>query len=116
MVTPHPVTFSWLPVNNKSNPAQDPYQPLLIAFFPGRAAMSNKGKPSVREAEIEKCREEANWRRIIELAEQVKQRTPASGETGVSRACNVQPQPSLGGRGTALFSVGIYSDIDIHKT
>ena len=42
--------------------------------------MSNKGKPSVREAEIEKCREEANWKRIIDLAEQVKQRTPSSGE------------------------------------
>ncbi|XP_043238753.1 tetratricopeptide repeat protein 7B-like [Amphibalanus amphitrite] len=41
-------------------------------------AMSNKGKPSVREAEIEKCREEGNWKRIIDLAEQVKQRAPSS--------------------------------------
>ncbi|XP_043210109.1 tetratricopeptide repeat protein 7B-like isoform X1 [Amphibalanus amphitrite] len=41
-------------------------------------AMSNKGKPSVREAEIEKCREEGNWKRIIDLAEQVKQRSPSS--------------------------------------
>ncbi|XP_037079531.1 tetratricopeptide repeat protein 7B-like [Pollicipes pollicipes] len=40
--------------------------------------MSNKGKPSVREAEIEKCREEANWKRVIDLAEQGKQRNPST--------------------------------------
>ncbi|KAK6631737.1 hypothetical protein RUM43_013801 [Polyplax serrata] len=39
--------------------------------------MTSKGRNAVRlETEIEKCREESRWNRVIELAEQLKQRSP----------------------------------------
>lgn len=44
--------------------------------------MTSKGRNAVRlETEIEKCREESRWNRVIELAEQLKQRSPNQGNT-----------------------------------
>lgn len=45
--------------------------------------MTSKGRNAVRlETEIEKCREESRWNRVIELAEQLKQRSPSQGKLG----------------------------------
>lgn len=42
--------------------------------------MAGKGKANVRiENEIEKSREESDWKRLIELAEQLKARSPNHG-------------------------------------
>lgn len=42
--------------------------------------MAAKGKANVRiENEIEKSREESDWRKLIELAEQLKARSPNHG-------------------------------------
>lgn len=42
--------------------------------------MTSKGRNAVRmENEIEKSREESNWKRVIELAEQLKTRNSAQG-------------------------------------
>lgn len=44
--------------------------------------MTSKGRNAVRlETEIEKSREESRWNRVIELAEQLKQRSPHQGKT-----------------------------------
>lgn len=42
--------------------------------------MAGKGRNAVRiETEIEKSREESNWKRVIELAEQLRSRNQAQG-------------------------------------
>lgn len=42
--------------------------------------MAGKGRNAVRiETEIEKSREESNWKRVIELAEQLRSRNAAQG-------------------------------------
>lgn len=40
--------------------------------------MSSKGKVGLREAEIEKCREESNWKKVLDLSEDMKKRVPSS--------------------------------------
>ena len=43
--------------------------------------MTSKGRNAVRlETEIEKSREESRWNRVIELADQLKQRSPHQGK------------------------------------
>jgi hypothetical protein len=42
--------------------------------------MAGKGRNYRIESEIEKSREESNWRKVIDLAEQLKLRSPNSGE------------------------------------
>jgi hypothetical protein len=42
--------------------------------------MAGKGKSCRIEVEIEKSREESNWKRVIDLAEQLKSRTPDFGK------------------------------------
>ncbi|RZF46936.1 hypothetical protein LSTR_LSTR011767 [Laodelphax striatellus] len=50
--------------------------------------MAGKGRNAVRiETEIEKSREESNWKRVIELAEQLKSRNSAKGN-GYEPLCN----------------------------
>ena len=45
------------------------------------ARMAGKGKSNFRiENEIEKSREESDWKRLIELAEQLKSRSPNHGK------------------------------------
>lgn len=46
--------------------------------------MASKGKGNVRiESEIERSREESDWKRLIELAEQLKTRSPNHGNVFV---------------------------------
>lgn len=44
--------------------------------------MTSRSKNAVRsyETEIEKCREESNWKKAVELATQLKARSPQHGE------------------------------------
>lgn len=44
--------------------------------------MTSRNKSAVRgfETEIEKSREEANWKKAVELAEQLKARSPQHGQ------------------------------------
>lgn len=42
--------------------------------------MAGKGRSYRIETEIEKSREESNWKKVIDLAEQLKVRSPDSGE------------------------------------
>lgn len=46
--------------------------------------MAGKGRNAVRiETEIEKSREESNWKRVIELADQLKSKNAAQGKLGL---------------------------------
>lgn len=48
--------------------------------------MASKGKGNVRiESEIERSREESDWKRLIELAEQLKTRSPNHGNVFIVR-------------------------------
>lgn len=42
--------------------------------------MAGKSRSFRIETEIEKSREESNWKKVIDLAEQLKLRSPNSGE------------------------------------
>lgn len=45
--------------------------------------MTSKSKNAVRgfETEIDKSREEANWKKAVELAQQLKSRSPQHGKS-----------------------------------
>jgi hypothetical protein len=42
--------------------------------------MAGRGRSYRIETEIEKSREESNWRKVVDLAEQLKLRSPDCGE------------------------------------
>jgi len=42
--------------------------------------MAGRGRSFRIETEIEKSREESNWKKVVDLAEQLKLRSPDSGE------------------------------------
>jgi len=42
--------------------------------------MAGRGRSFRLETEIEKSREESNWKKVVDLAEQLKLRSPDSGE------------------------------------
>jgi hypothetical protein len=42
--------------------------------------MAGKGRSYRIETEIERSREESNWKRVIDLAEQLKSRSPDFGK------------------------------------
>jgi len=42
--------------------------------------MAGRGRSYRIETEIEKSREESNWKRVVDLAEQLKLRSPDCGE------------------------------------
>jgi hypothetical protein len=58
---------------------------IIVIFFPGfnyiNISMTGRGRATARlESDIQVSRDESNWRRVIELAEQLKTRSPNLGK------------------------------------
>lgn len=50
--------------------------------------MTGRAKVTLRiEVEIEKCREESQWTKVIELAEQLKEKSPEFGKIETLLRC-----------------------------
>lgn len=50
--------------------------------------MTGRAKVTLRiEVEIEKCREESQWTKVIELAEQLKEKSPEFGKIKTLLRC-----------------------------
>lgn len=54
----------------------------MIKWYPAERKMTSRNKNAVRiyETEIEKSREESNWKKAVELAQQLKSRSPQHGQ------------------------------------